>query len=122
MGPGLCVYAIAIALATPPLDRDCAHWLFRRLREHAADDLFHDDTISGHETSERRAIMTAMQILFYVSLAGVFFILMMGIINLVRTDPEQASRSNKLMRMRVAAQAVVIAIVVIIGWMMGAFN
>lgn len=66
--------------------------------------------------------MQAMQILFYVSLAGVFFILMLGIINLARTDPEQASRSNKLMRLRVIAQGIVVAIVCIIGWMAGAFS
>lgn len=66
--------------------------------------------------------MQAMQILFYVSLAGVFFILMLGIVNLARTDPDQPSRSNKLMRLRVIAQAIVVAIVCVIGWMMGAFS
>ena len=64
----------------------------------------------------------ALQILFYVSLAGVFFILMLGIINLARTDPDQASRSNKLMRMRVIAQGIVVAIVCLIGWFAGAFG
>lgn len=66
--------------------------------------------------------MQAMTILFYASLALVFVILLMGVVNLVRTDEEQASRSNKLMRMRVLAQFVVVIIVLIIGWMMGAFN
>lgn len=64
----------------------------------------------------------ALQILFYVSLAGVFFILMLGIVNLARTDPEQASRSNKLMRLRVIAQAVVVVIILIMAWVMGAFS
>ncbi len=64
----------------------------------------------------------ALQILFYVSLAGVFFILMLGIVNLARTDPEQASRSNKLMRLRVIAQTVVVVIILILAWVMGAFN
>ena len=64
----------------------------------------------------------ALQILFYVSLAGVFFILMLGIVNLARTDPEQASRSNKLMRLRVIAQTVVVVIILILAWIMGAFN
>ena len=66
--------------------------------------------------------MQAMQIIFYVALAGVFFVLMAGIFNMARTDPGQASRSNKLMRVRVMAHAFVVAIVCIIGWMAGAFN
>ena len=64
----------------------------------------------------------ALQILFYVSLAGVFFILMLGIINLARTDPDQPSRSNKLMRMRVIGQAIVVAIILLLAWVMGAFS
>lgn len=64
----------------------------------------------------------ALQILFYVSLAGVFGILMLGIINLARTDPDQASRSNKLMRMRVIGQAIVVVIILILAWVMGAFS
>ena len=64
----------------------------------------------------------ALQILFYVSLAGVFFILMLGIINLARTDPDQPSRSNKLMRMRVIGQAIVVAIILALAWVMGAFS
>ena len=66
--------------------------------------------------------MQAMQIIFYVSLAAVFVVLMAGIINMARTDPGQASRSNKLMRIRVMAQAFVVAIVCVIGWMAGAFS
>jgi len=41
-------------------------------------------------------MLPAMNALFYLALAGVFFILIMGIVNLARTDPDQASRSNKL--------------------------
>lgn len=64
----------------------------------------------------------ALQVLFYVSLAGVFFILMLGIINLARTDPDQPSRSNKLMRLRVIGQAIVVVIILLLAWVMGAFS
>lgn len=60
-----------------------------------------------------------MNILFYLALAGVFFILALGIANLARTDPDQASRSNKLMRARVIGQAICVALILIVAWMAG---
>jgi cytochrome bd-type quinol oxidase subunit 2 len=66
-----------------------------------------------------------MQLLSYALYAGcalLVIVLMAGIINLARTDEKQASRSNKLMRMRVIVQAVIIAILVGIGFVSGAIN
>lgn len=63
-----------------------------------------------------------LQIAFYVALVAVVVILAFGIFNLARTDPGQASRSNKLMRMRVIAQAVVIGILVLLGIVAGSIN
>lgn len=65
---------------------------------------------------------TVLSIAFYVALAVVFVILAMGLINLVRKDEGQASRSNKLMRMRVAVQAVAIGLLVLLGVVSGAIN
>lgn len=63
-----------------------------------------------------------LTIAFYIALAGVFVILAMGLINLVRKDAGQASRSNKLMRMRVAVQAIAIGLLVLLGFASGAIN
>ena len=40
----------------------------------------------------------------YAAIAAVFVVLAFGIVNLLRTDPQSASRSNKLMRLRVLFQ------------------
>lgn len=58
----------------------------------------------------------------YIAIAAVFVVLAFGIVNLVRTDPQQASRSNKLMRLRVIVQFVAIILLVILGWVAGAFR
>lgn len=63
-----------------------------------------------------------LQIAFYIALVAVVVILGFGIANLARTDPGQASRSNKLMRMRVIAQAVVIGILVLLGIVVGSIK
>ena len=63
-----------------------------------------------------------ISILFYGSLAALLVVLGLGIANLARTDDNQPSRSNKLMRMRIFLQAVVIALLVIIGFMAGAIH
>jgi len=63
-----------------------------------------------------------LQIGFYVAMAAVLIILVVGIINLARTDEGQASRSNQLMRLRVIMQFVAVMFVVAIGWFAGAFN
>jgi magnesium-transporting ATPase (P-type) len=63
-----------------------------------------------------------ISILFYGSLAALLVVLGLGIANLARTDENQPSRSNKLMRMRIFLQAIVIALLVIIGFMAGAIH
>jgi len=63
-----------------------------------------------------------LSIAFYVGIAALVIVLGLGIANLARTDENQASRSNKLMRMRVFVQAVVIAILVALGALAGAFK
>ncbi len=63
-----------------------------------------------------------LTIALYCAMALLLIILAMGIINLVRSDPEQASRSNKLMRLRVLVQFVAIIILVAVGFVSGAIN
>lgn len=67
-----------------------------------------------------------MQILltigFYVALAGVFIVLAVGVANLARHDAGQASRSNKLMRLRVILQAAAIGFLVLLGLVAGAIR
>lgn len=63
-----------------------------------------------------------ISILFYGAMAALLIVLGLGIANLVRTDENQPSRSNKLMRMRVIIQAIVIALLVVIGFMAGAIR
>ena len=67
-------------------------------------------------------MQTLLPILFYGALAALLVVLGLGIANLARTDENQASRSNKLMRMRIFIQAVVIALLVIIGFSVGAIR
>jgi hypothetical protein len=59
---------------------------------------------------------------FYVALAAVAVVLIIGIANLARRDGDQVSRSNKLMRMRVIFQAIAIAFLVLIGIASGAIR
>lgn len=61
----------------------------------------------------------ALTIALYCAMGVLLVILAMGIINLVRTDPEQASRSNKLMRLRVVVQFVAILLLVGVGFASG---
>ncbi|MFT5776290.1 HIG1 domain-containing protein [Hyphomonas sp.] len=63
-----------------------------------------------------------LSIAFYVGIAVLVIVLGLGIANLARTDENQASRSNKLMRLRVFVQAIVIAILVALGALAGAFK
>jgi len=60
-----------------------------------------------------------LQIGFYLALAGVLVILVLGIVNLARTDEGQVSRSNKLMRLRVILQGVAILMLVGLGFVTG---
>lgn len=59
---------------------------------------------------------------FYIALAVLLVILVLGLVNLTRTDPDQPSRSNKLMRLRVIMQAVAIALLCALGLVLGAFG
>ncbi|MBU2606918.1 MAG: twin transmembrane helix small protein [Alphaproteobacteria bacterium] len=63
-----------------------------------------------------------LSIAFYIGIAALVIVLGLGIANLVRTDENQASRSNKLMRLRIFVQAIVIAILVALGALAGAFK
>lgn len=58
----------------------------------------------------------------YAVIAIVFVILAFGVFNLLRTDAQARSRSNKLMRLRVAMQFVAIILLVAIGFVAGAFD
>ncbi len=63
-----------------------------------------------------------LSIAFYVALAALIVVLGLGIANLARTDDKQASRSNKLMRLRIFVQAIAIALLVAMGFAMGAIK
>ena len=58
----------------------------------------------------------------YAVIGVVFVVLAFGVFNLVRTDDQARSRSNKLMRLRVVVQFVAIILVVAIGLVAGAFR
>lgn len=66
--------------------------------------------------------MTLLNIALYVAIAALVIVLIAGLVNLARTDENQPSRSNQLMRMRVMVQAVVVALLVVIGLASGAVN
>ena len=59
---------------------------------------------------------------FYIALAVLVVVLGLGVVNLVRSDAGQASRSNKLMRLRVLVQAIAIALLCALALAVGAFN
>ncbi|WP_084399286.1 twin transmembrane helix small protein [Henriciella aquimarina] len=63
-----------------------------------------------------------LTIAFYAALVVLVGVLIAGLVNLTRTDPNQASRSNKLMRMRVLVQAIAIALLCALGFAVGAFG
>ncbi len=58
----------------------------------------------------------------YAVIGGVFIVLGFGIFNLLRTDDQARSRSNKLMRLRVAMQFAAILLLVAIGFLSGALG
>lgn len=58
----------------------------------------------------------------YIAIGAVFVVLAVGIVNLVRTDAKSASRSNKLMRLRVLVQFIAIILLVALGAAAGAFR
>jgi heme/copper-type cytochrome/quinol oxidase subunit 2 len=63
-----------------------------------------------------------LSIALYIGIAALVIVLGLGIANLARADENQASRSNKLMRLRIFVQAIVIAILVALGALAGAFK
>jgi tellurite resistance protein TehA-like permease len=67
-------------------------------------------------------MQNGLTIALYVVLAILFVVLAVGIGNLVRTDKNARSRSNQLMRLRVAVQFVAVVIIALIGWVSGAFG
>jgi heme/copper-type cytochrome/quinol oxidase subunit 2 len=60
--------------------------------------------------------------ILYAVIGVVFVVLAFGVFNLVRTDAEARSRSNKLMRLRVVVQFIAILLVAAIGFVAGAFR
>jgi uncharacterized membrane protein len=67
-------------------------------------------------------MISGLTIALYVVIGILFLVLAVGIANLVRTDANARSRSNKLMRLRVAVQFVAVLIIVAIGWLSGSFG
>lgn len=59
---------------------------------------------------------------FYFALAALVVVLVVGLINITRNDEGQSSRSNQLMRLRVIVQFVVIAILVLLGIVLGSIK
>ena len=56
----------------------------------------------------------------YIAMGAVFVVLAFGVVNLIRTDGQARSRSNKLMRMRVLIQFVALLLLVALGAVAGA--
>ncbi|MDP3458681.1 MAG: twin transmembrane helix small protein [Hyphomonas sp.] len=67
-------------------------------------------------------MQSVLTIGFYLLLAGIAVVLLLGIANLARRDEKQASRSNQLMRLRVILQAAAIAFLVLLGIVAGAIK
>ena len=61
-----------------------------------------------------------LQIGVWIALGLTVVIVLAGVVNLLRTDPGQASRSNKLMRLRVLFQFIAILLLVGLGIVSGA--
>jgi heme/copper-type cytochrome/quinol oxidase subunit 2 len=67
-------------------------------------------------------MQSTLTIGFYILLAAIVVVLLVGIANLARRDEKQASRSNQLMRLRVILQAAAIAFLVLLGIVAGAIK
>lgn len=65
---------------------------------------------------------TALTVGLYIAIGLLVLVLIMGLVNLTRTDEGQPSRSNQLMRVRVMVQAAVIAILVLLGIVVGSIQ
>ena len=60
--------------------------------------------------------MTVFDILILIAIAAVAITLALGIRSLYRTGPEARSHSNRLMRLRVALQALAVVLLVVAMW------
>ena len=67
-------------------------------------------------------MQTVLMTGFYIALVALLVVLGLGIANIARSDNKRASRSNKLMRLRILVQAVVIVILVALGVTVGAIK
>ena len=67
-------------------------------------------------------MQTVLMTGFYIALVALLVVLGLGIANIARSDDKQASRSSKLMRLRILVQAVVIVILVALGVTVGAIK
>ncbi|MBI1253578.1 MAG: twin transmembrane helix small protein [Hyphomonas sp.] len=67
-------------------------------------------------------MQSTLTIGFYILLAAIVVVLLVGIANLARRDEKQASRSNQLMRLRVILQAAAIGFLVLLGIVAGAIK
>ncbi|MGC6500123.1 MAG: twin transmembrane helix small protein [Henriciella sp.] len=65
---------------------------------------------------------TLLQYGFYLALLALVIVLGLGLANLTRSDDKQASRSNRLMRLRVLMQAIAIGFLVLLGVALGAIG
>jgi hypothetical protein len=63
-----------------------------------------------------------LTIALYAVVGVLFIVLAIGVANLLRTDKNAVSRSNKLMRLRVAVQFVAVMLVVALGFLVGALH
>ncbi|MEQ3745036.1 MAG: twin transmembrane helix small protein [Henriciella sp.] len=57
----------------------------------------------------------------FIGIAALVVVLILGLVNLLKTDEGQPSRSNKLMRARIIAQFAVILVLILLAIVMGAF-
>ena len=62
---------------------------------------------------------------FYIALAATFVVLVIGVVGLIRHNPEKGkkvSRSNQLMRLRVLFQFIAVIFLIGIGLVAGVFS
>lgn len=65
---------------------------------------------------------TFLSYALYIAIAALFAVLVFGLVNLLKTDEKQRTRSNQLMRLRILVQFVVIVILVLLGIVLGSIK
>jgi uncharacterized membrane protein YidH (DUF202 family) len=70
----------------------------------------------------RQAMQQSLTLALYAVVGILFVVLAVGVANLIRTDKNAVSRSNQLMRLRVAVQFVAVMLVVALGFVVGALH